>query len=680
MKLSVIITHYKTLSVLKLCLGAIEKSCSGIEYEVIVSDSESDFENDEKIKEKFPKTIFIPFKENVGYAKLVNAGIKIAKGEFILILNADIIPKDNSIKTLIGFLEKNPGAGIVGPQLLNFDESAQSSAFRYYSPWTVVCRRTFLGKTPWGKSEIDKFLLKEKLEKIKNGSIDSISVDWLMGSALMARNEAIKKVGLLDESFFMYFEDVDWARRFWENGYKVVFFPKAQMYHYHYKASDKGRGVWDLFFNRQTRIHFLSALKYFWKYTDNKMKGVFKKAFVVFLILISLGVFFGFGYYWGKKDSQSYILQKFISELEKTNQLPDSELVKSIDFSLFWNVWDRISENFLNSDKIDNQKMIYGAISGMVKSLGDPYTQFMTPEESKMFIDDVTGSFEGIGAEIGIRKEQLQVIAPLEGTPAQKAGLRSGDKILKIDDKMTSDLTVDEAIKLIRGTKGSFVTLTILRDESPKEFKIQRDVINVPSLKLESKGDGISHVQIYSFSENLSSDFKKVARKIIESGDKKIILDLRDNPGGYLEIAEEVAGWFLKKDNLVVIEDFGKKGEQNKYKTKSDGKFSDMPVVVLINQGSASASEILAGALRDSRKIILIGEKSFGKGSVQNMEKFSDGSSVKITVARWLTPSGKSIMDEGLEPDIKIEITQDDFEKGIDPQLNKAIEVIKNLQ
>jgi len=273
MLLSIIVTHYKTPAVLKLCLGAIEKSCKNIGqegYEIILSDSESIPETEAMVKEEFPKVIFIPFIKNVGYAKLVNSGLKKAKGDFILILNADILPKDDSIENLIKFLEENPGAGMAGPQLLNFDDSPQPSAFRYYTPWTVICRRTWLGRTPWGKKEIDRFLLKSNIQYPISNIQDGIEVDWLMGSALMVKKEAVENVGLLDERFFMYFEDVDWARRFWENGYRVVYFPKVQMYHYHYKASDKGRGLFDLFLNKQARIHLTSALKYFWKYRKGK--------------------------------------------------------------------------------------------------------------------------------------------------------------------------------------------------------------------------------------------------------------------------------------------------------------------------------------------------------------------------------------------------------------------------
>ena len=390
----------------------------------------------------------------------------------------------------------------------------------------------------------------------------------------------------------------------------------------------------------------------------------FKKFFIsIFLVLVIL-VSFGLGTYFGK--SQCKIC-------------PPEE----IDFSLFWEVYHRLQEKFVDKGKFDIQKMIYGAISGMVKSLGDPYTVFFPPEETKRFEEDVKGVFEGVGMEIGIKKGQLQVIAPLEGTPAQKAGLRSGDKILKINDTETSDLTIDEAVDLIRGPKGTEVTLTIFREEwkKTKEIKLMRDVIEVPSLKREIKeidGQKIAYIQLYQFSENASFDFRKAAIEILTSPAQKIILDLRNNPGGYLEVAQDITGWFLEKGKIVVIEDFGQ-GNEQEYKAQGPGTFSDYKVVILINQGSASASEILAGALRDNRGILLIGEKSFGKGSVQELEKLKEGSSLKITVAKWLTPKGQLITDVGLEPDIKVEMTEEDYEQDRDPQLDKAIEIIKGM-
>ena len=357
----------------------------------------------------------------------------------------------------------------------------------------------------------------------------------------------------------------------------------------------------------------------------------------------------------------------------------------SANISLLCDVYHRLEEKFVDKTKIDDQKMIYGAASGMVRSIGDPYTVFFTPTETKHFKEDVKGTFEGVGMEIGIKKNQLQVIAPLEGTPAQKAGLRAGDKILEINGTSTSDLTIDQAADLIRGPKGTEVELTIFREnwKQPKKIRIVRGVIKIPSLKLEikdAKGGKIAYVKLYQFSEMAEEDFSKAADKILESSAKKIILDLRNNPGGYLVVSQQIAGWFLKKGDIVVIEDFGGKKKQKIYRSKGPSVFVNYPVVVLINNGSASASEILAGALRDNRRIKLIGETSFGKGSVQELiGGLKNNSSLKVTVAKWLTPKGRSINEKGLKPDIEVKMTEKDYEEGKDPQLEKALEIINNL-
>jgi len=386
-----------------------------------------------------------------------------------------------------------------------------------------------------------------------------------------------------------------------------------------------------------------------------------KTGISTFLVIVILASFGG-GFYYGK-------LQCKICPPEE------------IDFSLFWEAWAKLQEKFSDKEKFDIQEMIYGAISGMVKSLEDPYTTFLNPEDTERFIEDVKGTFEGVGMEIGIKKGQLQVIAPLEGTPAQKAGLRAGDKIIKVDDTLTADITVDEAVNLIRGPKGTEVTLTIYREEweTTKEIKIVRGLIEIPSLKWELKDENIAYLKLYQFSEKASFDFSKAAIEILASPCQKIILDLRNNPGGYLEIAQDIAGWFLERGQIVVIEDFGAGEEQKIYKAQGNTSLAEYPIVILINQGSASGSEILAGALRDNRGIKLIGEQSFGKGSVQELERLKGGSSLKITVAKWLTPKGDLITDVGLEPDIKVEMTDEDYEEGRDPQLDKAIEIIKNL-
>ncbi len=388
----------------------------------------------------------------------------------------------------------------------------------------------------------------------------------------------------------------------------------------------------------------------------------FKRNLILVSLIIAILIGFGLGFYFGK--SQCRIC-------------PPEE----VDFSLFWEAWDKLQKNFVNEEKFDTQKMIYGAISGMVKSLEDPYTTFLNPEDTKRFNEDVEGTFEGIGMQIGMKKGQLQVIAPLEETPAQKAGLRAGDKIMKINDKLTVNITIDEAVNLIRGPKGTEVTLTIFREEwgQTKEIKIVRDVIKVPSLKWEPKGDNIAYIEFYQFSEKADLDFKQTAIEILASPCQKIILDLRNNPGGYLEVARDVSGWFLEKGNVVVIEDFGEGKEQEIHKAEGNALFLSYPMVILIDQGSASASEILASALRDNRGIKLIGEKSFGKGSVQKVEDLRGGSSLKITIAKWLTPKGESIADKGLEPDIKVEMTEEDYQEARDPQLDKAIEIIKKM-
>jgi len=389
-----------------------------------------------------------------------------------------------------------------------------------------------------------------------------------------------------------------------------------------------------------------------------------KKIIFIFVILILIGGSFGSGYFFGQA-------QKICPFCKP----------ESVNFSLFWEAWATLQDNFVNPEKMDVQKMIYGAISGMVNSLGDPYTVFLSPDETEKFNNDVQGTFEGIGAEVGIKKGQLTIIAPLEGTPAQNAGLRAGDKILKINDKLTSDLTIDEAVDLMRGKKGTSVTLTIYRDEwtQSKEIKIVRDVIEVPSLKWELKDNKIAYIKLYQFSGKASSDFSQAAVQILASQADRIILDLRNNPGGYLEVAQNIAGWFLKNGDTVLIEDLGKENKQETYKAEGNSKLLPYPVVILINQGSASASEILAGALKDDRGIKLIGETSFGKGSVQELNSLTGGSSLKITIAKWLTPNGNLIAEKGLEPDVKVEMTDADFESGKDPQLDKAVEIIKGF-
>ncbi len=393
------------------------------------------------------------------------------------------------------------------------------------------------------------------------------------------------------------------------------------------------------------------------------MTSLIKKIVILGLIIIALLISFNFGFYYG--------------DIEGKLKISPSD---DLDLSLFWEAYNTLKEKYVEPERFDSKQMLYGAISGMVKSLEDPYTVYLDPEDAKIFEEDIKGEFQGVGMEIGIRKAQLTVIAPLEGTPAQKAGLRAGDKILKVDEILTADLTIDKAVKLIRGPKGTEVCLTVFREGwgTTKKIKIIRGVIEIPSLKWELKEDDIAYIKLYHFSGKARVDFRKAALEILDSSAQKIILDLRNNPGGYLEVAQDIAGWFLEKGQIVVIEDFGELKENKEYKAKGPARLLSYPMVILINQGSASGSEILAGALRDNRGVNLIGEKSFGKGTVQIPKKLKEGL-LKITIANWLTPKGELITNNGLEPDIKIEITEQDFETEQDPQLDRAIEIVKEM-
>jgi carboxyl-terminal processing protease len=353
-----------------------------------------------------------------------------------------------------------------------------------------------------------------------------------------------------------------------------------------------------------------------------------------------------------------------------TRQIVDTDVETPstvLDFSLFWEAYGVLEKNFVDAQKIDYRKLIHGAISGMVDSLDDPHTVFFTPDDTGKFLEDADGKFEGVGMEVGLKDKFITVIAPIKGTPAEKAGMMSGDLILKIDGQETFGMSVEQAVTLIRGPKNTKVVLTIYRQDwqEEKDITITRDLIKLPSLEWEMV-DGFAHIKFYHFYMSAGNDFKKISREIIDSPAQGIILDLRNNPGGYLEAANDISDWFFDQEYLFLIEDYG----YRKIERKSDGlgHLSQYPTVVIINKGSASASEILAGVLRDNKKVPLIGEQSFGKGSIQKLEYLSDRSSIKITVANWLTPNGTKISGEGLAPDYQAE---EEF------QLTKAIEVLK---
>lgn len=402
------------------------------------------------------------------------------------------------------------------------------------------------------------------------------------------------------------------------------------------------------------------------------MVGFGKKLLFIFIIIAIAGSF-GIGFSLGKIQGRQIPIAGIIN-LEEGKPA-------DVDFSLFWSAWNAVQEKFVDRDTLNYEDLVFGAIAGMVDALEDPYTVFMNPRDAKKFLEDISGFFEGVGMEIGIRSEQLQVIAPLQGTPAKRAGLRAGDRILKIDDTFTRSLNIDEAVSLIRGEKGTIVTLSILREgwDAPQDFEIQRAVIEIPSLEWEMKEGNVAYVKLFQFSEKAERDFQRAVSEFIEMGADRLVLDLRNNPGGFLEVAQGLAGWFLERGSIVTIEDFGNGIEEKVYKAKGSALLIEYPVVILINEGSASASEILAGALRDNRGIQLVGQQSFGKGSVQELDRLRDGSSLKVTVAHWLTPNRILIQEKGLEPDVVVELTEEDFEKELDPQLEKAIEMVQEL-
>jgi len=355
------------------------------------------------------------------------------------------------------------------------------------------------------------------------------------------------------------------------------------------------------------------------------------------------------------------------------------ETEESTDFSVFWQAWDTLKKEHINGKDISNQDLVYGAIKGLTESLDDVNTVFFTPEDYKKFNEDISGSFSGIGAEIGIRNDQLLIIAPLKGSPAEQAGLLAKDKILKVNDESTDGISVDEAVKLIRGPQGTEVILSIFRNDwdKPRDFKIVRNTIEIPTVEWSMEEGGIAHVELYNFNANTDTVFYGAMIDIIlDQKAKGVVLDLRNNPGGYLNVAVNLAGWFLEKGQVVAKERFAD-GTERVFKAAGNEALKDTPVVVLINGGSASASEILAGALRVNRNVKLVGETSYGKGTVQELQNLKDDSALKITIANWLLPDDSIIEKNGLKPDVEMVLTEKDIEAGLDPQLDKALEIIK---
>jgi carboxyl-terminal processing protease len=395
-------------------------------------------------------------------------------------------------------------------------------------------------------------------------------------------------------------------------------------------------------------------------------------------IVVCIFIFIG-GYYLGRQGFEASF--EDISEIKITREVPPD---KDVDFANFWKVWDTLTLDYFDKTRLNPQLMVYGAIKGMVQAIGDPYTVFLPPSENKVVQEDLQGSFEGIGIQIGFRRTQLAVIAPLPDSPAETAGVKAGDLIIGIEDKdknlevSTAGMSLPDAVQIIRGPKGSKIILTLLRDDTdePIVVEITRSEINVPSVILSFEGENkdIAHIKLLKFAGETNGEWEKAVKEIVVEKPSGIVLDLRNNPGGYLQGSVDVAGEFLANNTLVTYEERSN-GSKNEFKTDRFPRLANIPLVILVNKGSASASEILAGALREQAKTTIVGETTFGKGTIQEPKQINGGAGLHITIARWLTPKGNWVNEKGLEPDITIEDKED---TDIDEQFEKAVEILRS--
>jgi len=405
------------------------------------------------------------------------------------------------------------------------------------------------------------------------------------------------------------------------------------------------------------------------------MKKIFSNLSLVSVSSVTVFLIFFSGFYVGKNNSISSIPRGSINSI--TSNASDA------DFEPFWKVWNLIDEKYIpasTTKMISNQEKVWGAIGGLVDSYGDPYTTFFPPVENEDFATTIQGEFSGVGMEVGIEDEVLTVVAPLKDTPAQLAGIMSGDKILAINGFITQKMSINEAVNLIKGEKGTEVTLTLYREgeDNPFDIKVTRDTINIPTIDTEIIDD-IFVIALYNFSANSSADFRNALIDYVKSGREKMILDLRGNPGGFLNAAVDIASWFLPAGKVIVTEDFGN-GEQKYFRSKGYDIFDgELEMIVLTDRGSASASEILAGALKEHGIAKIVGSNTFGKGSVQELVPITSDTSLKVTIARWLTPDGTSISDGGLSPNILIDTVPEGVELELfEYQFSEAIRILNN--
>ena len=413
-------------------------------------------------------------------------------------------------------------------------------------------------------------------------------------------------------------------------------------------------------------------------YTENDMqtsKQSHTKNFLgVGLALILAAAAFFSGMHIGIGGAQDVGQQAGLFSLFLRTPAPS----EPVELGEFWRVWNLLEEKFVSSSStpLTSEEKIEGAIKGLVQSYDDPYTVFLPPVDAAAFDSNISGNFSGVGMEVGIRDSVVTVIAPLPDTPAQRAGMVAADIIVKIDETSTEGMTINDAVKLIRGEKGTTVVLTVYREGEIEllDIPVIRDTINIPTVKTEEK-DGVFVIALYSFNALAESKMQEALQEYARSGSKKLILDLRGNPGGFLQSAVSIASHFVPAGEVIVRENFGDGSDEELYRAsgRTLGKYAPEEMVVLVDRGSASASEILAGALSQHGIATLMGKTTFGKGSVQELVDLPDGSSLKVTIARWFTPDGTSISHEGLEPEIVIERTPQQIIANEDPQIEAAV-------
>lgn len=413
------------------------------------------------------------------------------------------------------------------------------------------------------------------------------------------------------------------------------------------------------------------------------------KKFIIVNTLLFGAICFCIGFFAGGTVSFKDAVEDEHGEVEikKVINLYSASRSQEVQFDRFWKVWDLVKDKYVDQP-VSEVDMFYGAIEGMVAGLGDPHSVFMPPREAKEFAADMSGEFSGIGAEIGVRDGQIVVIAPLEDSPAQQAGLRPKDMIITINGEESQGLSAEQAAQKIRGPKGTDVELGILRpkDEKMQKVVITRDDIKVPTVIVKSLDGGIAHFRITYFNKDTYRQFISEADELIDQGVKGIVLDLRSNPGGFLTSAVDVADAWISQG--AILQETFKDGKQQTYMARHEPILKDIPTVVLVDGGTASGSEIVAGALQDYGIGKIVGEKTYGKGSVQDFEVFPDASALKLTIAKWFTPKGRGIDKQGIEPDIVLDemfvlkegigekdsTTPDDYR---DLGLEKALEILQ---